>query len=441
MTQRVLIALLLLPLIFSACTRRESGQEGKITITFWHSFVASTVPALQDLLGEFERTHPTLHIQAQYIPTGDGLIQKLVSAIQSGTAPDISWIHSDFLDKLVEADALVPMKEFLGGPDSLPVSDLRDLFPSLLEAGTFRNELYAMPMEATSLALLYNRGLFRNAGLDPDRPPRTWQELEDYASRLTSAPDDKGRRERYGFFVPVFPASGELNIWMILQWTPFLWQAGGNELTPDGAQVAFQSAAGVNALSLWKRIYRAEDFSKFGIAHDLGFASGKLAMVLDGPWNLPRYRTMTGVDWAVAPLPAGPSGRATYIAGEQLAIFRQSRHQAEAWTFVKWILGVETQARFSMKSGYLPVRRSVLSLPGYRAFLDQDPALKAFVEQMAVGRARRQIEHHRVEINRALAEAIERATLGGEDPAKCLDDAAAESNLLLSEHRETPRQK
>jgi ABC-type glycerol-3-phosphate transport system substrate-binding protein len=131
-----------------------------------------------------------------------------------------------------------------------------------------------------------------------------------------------------------------------------------------------------------------QDFSKFGLAHDLGFASKKLAMILDGPWNLPRYRAMKGIDWGVAPLPAGPSCRATYLAGEQLVVFRQSSHPREAWQFIKWMLDPETQARFSMRSGYLPVRKSVLDRKDYVDFLSADPALKAFVEQMAMGRAR-----------------------------------------------------
>jgi len=102
-----LLSLLLLSI--PGCSRRQENADGRTTVTFWHSFVASSVPAVEELLREFERDNPTIHLNAQYVPTGDGLIQKLVSSVQSGNAPDISWIHSDFLDKLVEADALFPV--------------------------------------------------------------------------------------------------------------------------------------------------------------------------------------------------------------------------------------------------------------------------------------------------------------------------------------------
>jgi multiple sugar transport system substrate-binding protein len=425
----------LAPLLFLAgCGGKTGRTDGRVEVTFWHSFVASTVPAFDELVRKFEQEHPGIAIKAQYVPTGDALIQKLVTSVQSHTAPDISWIHADFIDKLVEAKAIYPIDEFLSGPDSLSRAEVEDIFPPLLQAARWKGTLYALPMEATSLALLYNRDLFRKAGLDPDHPPATWEELLACARRLTVDADGNGLPEQYGFYVPVFPASGDLNIWMILQWTPFLWQAGGTEINADQTHVLFNSNAGVEALTLWRTLYDDMNFSTFGIAHDIGFAAQRLAMVMDGPWNLPRYREIRKFDWAVAPLPAGPVRRATYVAGEHLAIFRQSAHPREAWTFVKWMLKPEVQAMFSERSGYLPVRRATLDLPSYKNYLAKDPALKAFVDQMAVGQARLPIDAHRIEINRFLAEAIEKATLGKQDPRAMLDEAAAKSDALLGSH-------
>jgi multiple sugar transport system substrate-binding protein len=414
-------------------------EDGRVTVVFWHSFVAHTIPAFNDLVQRFEEEHPSIRLRAQYVPTGDGLIQKLITAIQSGTTPDVCWVHADFLDKLVDAGAICRMDEFLHGPGGLSPEDLADIFPALLDAASWRDTLYALPMEATSLALFYNRGLFRKAGLDPDHPPNTWEELREYASRLTVDTGGDGAVEQYGFFVPVFPSSGPLNIWMNLQWTPFLWQAGGTEITEDQTRVLFNSDAGVQALALWKSIYHDLNFSRYGLSHDVGFASGNLAMIMDGPWDLPRFRQLKDIDWAVAPLPAGPAGRATYIAGEHMVIFRNTRHRDESWRFVTWMLRADVQARFSMTSGYLPVRKSVLTMEHYRRFLETDPAMKVFVEQMAWGRGRAAVDYHRVEINQYIAEAIEQATLGGKDPRTVLDGAAARANALLQTRTGTNR--
>jgi ABC-type glycerol-3-phosphate transport system substrate-binding protein len=425
-----------------ALTMLECGSgdkdDGRTTIVFWHSFVSNTVPAFNELVRTFEEEHPTIRLKAQYIPTGDGLIQKLITAVQSRTAPDVCWIHADFLDKLVEADAIFRMEEFLNGPDGIPAAEMADIYPALLEGATWCGTLYALPMEATSLALFYNRDLFRKAGLNPDKPPQTWDELRTYARLLTVDAGNDGNVEQYGFFVPVFPSSGPLNIWMNLQWTPFLWQAGGVEINEAQTALLVNSEAGVKALTLWKTIYDDLNFSRYGLAHDVGFASQNLAMILDGPWDLPRFRQMRNVDWAVAPLPAGPAGRATYIAGEHLALFKQSAHPREAWVFMKWMTRADVQARFSMSSGYLPIRKSVLERQEYQTFLSHDPAMKTFVDQLQWGKGRRPIDYHRVEINHFIAEAIEHATLGKQDPKESLDEAVRRANVLLQRRPSAP---
>jgi multiple sugar transport system substrate-binding protein len=416
-------------LIFLFVFCRNHPQKG-ITLTFWHSFVATTHPALAELINRFEQEHPGLRIHAQYVPTGDALVQKLITAIQSHTAPDIAWVHADFLDRLCSARAIFPMNQFIHGTDSLSRKDGDDIFPALLQSASWRDTLFALPMEATTLALLYNRSSFRDAGLDPGHPPQTWEELRSFAQKLTIDSDNDNRKERYGFYVPVFPASGDLSIWMVLQWTPFLWQAGGEEKNSAG-NVLYNSAAGVQALTLWKTLYQEIGLESLSLSHDVAFASGTVAMILDGPWNVPRYEKTAGLDWAVAPLPSGPVCAATYLEGEHLVIFKQTNHPQQAWSFLKWLINPDVQAFFSMQSAYLPVRASVLNQPEYRQFLAAHPNRKAFVEQIAISRARGLTDFNRVQVNQALAEAVEKAIIGDMDVATVLDEATIKANRLL----------
>lgn len=427
---RLCLALLLL--FTAGCEGRRAPEGNAVTLTLWHSFVSSTRPAFEELVERFEDEHPGIRIRAQYVPTGDGLVQKLIAAVQSETAPDISWVHGDFLGQLAGAGAIYPMDEFVRGPDGLSEEALADVFPALLQSASWRDSLYAMPMEATLLALFYNKDLFRDAGLDPDRPPETWDELRAYTRALTT--DRDGRTDRYGFYVPALSASGPYAVWMVLQWSPFLWQAGGRMMDSTQTAVRYDGAAGVQALALWQALYREMGSPAYSFGHDLGFASQRVAMIMDGPWDLPRFRDLD-FDWGIAPLPRGPAAQATYLDGEHLAIFRQSEHPDEAWTFIEWMLRPETQAFFSAESGYLPVRRSTLDLPEYRAHLDGDPGLRAFVEQIPLGRAREPMDAYQVEINRHVAEAIEKALVGGMDPRQALAEAAAKSNRLLQAER------
>ncbi|MBI4428347.1 MAG: ABC transporter substrate-binding protein [Ignavibacteriales bacterium] len=410
---------------------KETSSGNKVVITFWHSYVSSTVPALNELLAKFQEEHPNIEVRAQYVPTGDALIQKIVTAVQSKTAPDVSWIHSNFLPDLVQSGAIYRMDEFMTGPQSLSKEDLDDIFPALLQQARWRDTLYSMPMEATCIGLLYNKELFRKSGLDPDKPPATWEELRQTAKKLTLDEDGDGKNEQAGFFVPVFPASGPWGDWMVWQWYAFLFQAGGDVINANQTKMLFDSEAGVQALSLWKNIYSELKLARFTIDYEVAFASKQLAMALDGPWNIPRWSKFKNLDWMIAPLPAGPAKRATVAGGEYLAIFRQSEHPKEAWEFVKWVIRPEIQAFWSMKSGYLPVRRSVHDVKEYQEYLNANPALKAYVDQLEVGQTASPIDYNSLKISRNIADAIERATLGGNDPRTELAQAAAKSNTLL----------
>jgi ABC-type glycerol-3-phosphate transport system substrate-binding protein len=166
----------------------------------------------------------------------------------------------------------------------------------------------------------------------------------------------------------------------------------------------------------------------------MGLASGSISMIMDGPWDLPTFRKMKNIDWAVASLPEGPKGKATYIAGESLAIFKQSKNPDEAWTFVKWVTQPEIQAMFSMSSGYLPVRKSVLEREDYKAFLEKDHAMKSYVDQIKIARQRPTIERYYVNINQFIADAIEQTLIGNKSPRQALDEAAEKSNKLLNEN-------
>jgi ABC-type glycerol-3-phosphate transport system substrate-binding protein len=431
----VLVILLLLS--FSGCGDKDKNSaDGEVTITFWHSFVSSTIPALNDLVEKFETENPGIKINAQYIPSGDALIQKLITAVQSNTAPDISWLHSDFLEDLVKADAVYKMEDFIKGEDGIPEEDMNDIYPALLQFASWKHVLYSLPMEATNLALLYNKDMFRAAGLDPEKPPVNWDELYEYSKKLTIDKDGDGRIDQTGMFIPVYPAAGPLGSWMVWQWEPFLWQAGGDIIDDEQSRVLYNSPEGVLALELWQKIFRELKLKTFTTDFDVAFASGRLAMAMDGPWNLPRYKDLLkNLDWAFAPLPAGPVKEATVVGGEYLAIFKQSKNPGAAWKFLKWLIQPEVQAFWAMKSGYLPIRHAVLDVPEFQQYLKDNPDFAVFVYQMDVGQAQKPIDHGGLEITRNMAEAIEKATIGDIDAKRALDEAARKSNNVLKSAR------
>ncbi|KAB2845516.1 MAG: ABC transporter substrate-binding protein [Melioribacteraceae bacterium] len=423
---------LLFVMLNSCSNNKKENSVGKTEIVFWHSFVSSTIPALNELISKFENEHPDIKITAQYIPTGDALIQKLITAVQSKTAPDISWLHADYMEDLVDADAIFKMEYFINGENGITDEELKKIYPALLQYSSWKGELYSLPMEATNLALIYNKDMFKEVGLDPERPPQTWDELKEYSAKLTLDKNNDGNFERIGFFIPNYPAAGPLGNWMVWQFLPYIWQAGGFVITEDQSKVIYNDAPGVNALTLWKELYQSQKLNKFTNDYDIAFASQRLAMAMDGPWNLPRYEEIVkDFNYGFAFLPEGPVKRATVVGGEYLAIFKQSKHPEAAWTFLKWMISPEAQAEWSMLSKYLPIRKDVVEIPKYKKYLDEHPHFKVFFEQMDYSQAQRPIDFGGLQIARHIAQALEESMLGNKDPKKALDEAAQKSNLVL----------
>jgi len=416
-----------------SCSKDKNKElSGKTEIVFWHSFVASTIPALNELISKFEAAHPNIKLTAQYIPTGDALIQKLITAVQSGTAPDISWLHADYMEDLVDADAIYEMNHFIKGADGISDEELHKIYPALLQYSSWKGVLYSLPMEATDLALIYNKDMFREAGLDPERPPQTWEELKEYSAKLTLDKNNDGNFERIGFFIPNYPAAGPLGNWMVWQFLPYIWQAGGYVIAEDQSKVTFNEEPGVKALTLWKELYQSQKLNMFTNDYDIAFASQRLAMAMDGPWNLPRYEEIVkDFDYGFAFLPSGPEKRATVVGGEYLAIFKQSKNPDAAWKFLKWMISPEAQAEWSILSKYLPIRKDVVEIPKYKKYLEEHPHFKVFFEQMDYAQAQRPIDFGGLQIARHIAQALEESMLGNKDPKKALDEAAVKSNLLL----------
>lgn len=426
----ILISVVTLLIAVSCGTDKKQGEDEVVTLRFWHSLVSSSVPALEELVQKFEEENPGIKIDAQYIPSGNALLYKLVTAVQSKNAPDVSWIYAGSYKDIVEADAIYSMDHFINSPNGLSEEEVNDMYDALMPLSTWKDTMYSMPMEATNFGLLYNKDMFAKAGIS--NPPRTWDEFYEYSKKLSVDKNNDGKFEKVGVLLPVHPAAGPLGGFMVWQWVPFLWQAGGYVTTEDQTKTLFNSTAGVQALTLWKNIFNDLNLGSFTADHSVAFASGLTAMIFDGPWNLPQYKeTLKNINWAIAPLPEGPVKKATNAGGEFLVIFKQSQYPEEAWKFVKWVYSPEVQAFWSMKSGYLPVRRSVLDIPEFQKYLDEHPNFKVYVEQMEYAQSRRPLDYNAMQVDRLLSEAIEEATIGNKKADEALNKAARKANELL----------
>ena len=391
-------------------------RDGAVTVTFWHGMESGVNnEVLGAKIAEFHERHPGVHIDAQVYGAADQLGPKLDAAVAGRTPPDLLWWAPAFFPKYAEAGVLKSVDEFIAGDESFQPQDVYD---SLWEMGRYRGQVYATPFSANNLAVYYNKRLFAEAGIEG--LPADWAEFREAARRLT-------RQGVHGFQLPIGTSE-----WTVWTWECFLWQAGGELLTPDG-RAAFHEQPGVAALEFWRTLLA--DGSAVFSETDAGYKTddllaGRVAMVINGPWNYPLLKAQKAVEVGAFPLPRGVRA-ATNAGGESLFLFRSApERERAAWEFMKFVMGPDFQVDWAIRTGYLPVSRSAASDPRYRAFLLANPFLAVYNEQMAVARTRPALPGYPA-LSATLGRALESALYGKETPTEALRRAAAAVDRLL----------
>ncbi|MCX7919345.1 MAG: extracellular solute-binding protein [bacterium] len=348
----------------------------------------------------FEKLHPNVEV-VMGVPGGRGGMdpQKLMTAIAGGTPPDLIWQDRFAVGSWAARDAFLALDDLIARDSVNP----NEYYPACWQETIYQGHVYALPYNTDARALYYNKDLFREVGLDPNRPPKDWDELEVYAKKLTKF--ENGKPIRMGF-IPNFG-----NSWLYL----YGWQNGGEFMSPDGKICTLNDQRIVEALEWMVKVYdmlggRAKVVSGFeaGFQGQItdAFNIGKVAMKIDGDWCLDGIaRYAPNLNFGVAP-PPSPKGKPiiTWSGGFSLAIPVSAKHPELAWQFAKWmnsiegnIYGGKIQQEFNRKHGkpfYIP-RMSAnkqVNQVLFSTFLPDDPnyqsAIKTFLDLLEVSRFR-----------------------------------------------------
>ena len=338
--------------LFRASDGGDGG--GKVTITFWHSCVSSTVPALNELIANFEEEHPGIEVKAQYVPTGDALIQKLITSVQSKTAPDISWIHANFLQAIIEAEPSTRWTSSSHGPDSLSAPSW-----TIFTRRSWRKRNGGAPLQpshgsdghraSVSTGTFPQRGAgSRRTGPTTGKSSARCQEAHDRQEMATARTTSRVLCSR-------FPASGPLGDWMVWQLYPFLFQAGGTNINTEQTQVLYNSQAGVQALTLWKRHLQGSNSprSPSTTKSRLLPRRSRWRWTVPGIFRAGKSPGESGLGGCADARRSGEAGN-DRRGGVSRDLQAQSEHPQAAWTFVKWMVRPDVQAIWSMKSRISP---------------------------------------------------------------------------------------
>jgi multiple sugar transport system substrate-binding protein len=379
---------------------------------------------LQRKIDEFNRRQDRVFVDAQTYGAADQLGPKLDAAVAGHKPPDLLWWAPAFFPKYAEAGALRSLDDFLREEPAVR----RDVAERLWAMGTYRGRVYTSPFSANNLAVYYNKRYLAKVEPGGGPLPTTWGELTALAHKLTVRSPD---RNVVGLQIPVGRSE-----WTVLVWQCFLWQAGGELLNGNG-RAAFASAAGARAIELWRSMLAAGTavFSESDAGYKTDdFLAGRVAMMINGPWNYPALRDQRAVDVGVFPLPRDQRA-ATNIGGESLFLFRSTpARERAAWEFMKFTMSADFQVEWAKGTGYLPVSQSAVASADYQRYLAANPFMKVYVDQMAVGRTRPSLPEYPA-LSATLGKYLEAALYGKYGPAESLTRAAKEVDALMERPR------
>jgi len=425
-TRRLLVILAALGLLAGACTGGDDESSptgetpsGPVKLTFWHGYTDAEADSLNALLDTWNSENPDTQIEPLFV-NNDKALQKLTVALQGGEPPDITYQYGSSLPQLAAAPGLVDLTDWVQGPEV----NWEDFVAGARDAATFEGKVLGVPALIDNLAVVYNKGLFDQAGLEYPNDQWTWEDFRAAAKALTDP-----AQKVFGFSYPM--DASEDSVW---HYDPLLWQNGGSILTEDDTQAAFNSPEGVEALQVLTGM-AVEDRSVFldqqNSVYTGLFNSGKIGMLVTGPWDLASF---PDVDYGVEILPGFDGNHQTIAGPDMWTVFDNGSGRAQAaLDFVAWLTAAEQMKTDALATGHLPFRLSVIE---DTAFVDEFgqtiPGVDVFAENLANVEQARPVLAAYPQVSEAMGLAIVAALLGDKDPQTALDEAAAQANDALA---------
>jgi len=409
--------------VLAACgtDSTSSGGGSGTTIQIWEGYTAAEAKAFSHLVAEYEAQHPGQKVSSLFV-NNDNTLQKVLTAVRGGSPPDIAYLYGSWAPNVAQIPQVVNLTQVVKRPGV----NWDDFWTGERAVATVNGKVIGIPAVVDNLAVVYNKTLFAKAGLQPPGPDWTWQDFQADAKKLTD-PASKQYGTAY-----VTPGS-EDTVW---HWEALLWEAGGQLLTADNKKAAFDSAAGLASLTTLQTMARDKSMylDPTDSAYSNLFNSGKIGMLVTGPWDLSAF---PNVKYGVQVMPSYPGtsgGHQTISGPDNWVIFNNgSARVAAAEQFLLWLTAPAQVKYFAVQTGNLPTRQSV----GDSAAVSQQmnaalPGVGAFVANLAnVKQARPQIPQY-PKISQILGTMIVSVLLGKSQPQAALTAAAQQVDQALA---------
>ena len=355
---------------------------GLTSVSFWHSMDGKNAEELTKLVSEFnQKNSGKIEIKATYVGKYDDAITKYKAAIQSKSTPDVIQVYDIGTRFMIDAKQTVPMQSFIDR-DKLDVSDLQ---PNITGYYSVDDKLNSMPFNTSMPVMYYNKTLFKKAGLDPEKPPATIEEIRVAAEKLSKK---NGGPADYGFGAAIYG-------WLLEQ---FIATSGaeycdkGNGRDDKATKVQFDQGEAIEVVSWWQKMVKdglAANTGRDTKAAQAAFKSGQVAVTLESTGQLGGFSTAfkdAGWELGAANYPKVKAGDAgPVIGGASLwinGVGHEDANQEAAWQFVKFLAEPKSQAAWHTGTGYFPISKGALNEPVDVEYRKNNPLFDVAVKQL-----------------------------------------------------------
>ncbi|MDQ6619586.1 MAG: ABC transporter substrate-binding protein [Pseudomonadota bacterium] len=408
-----------------------AAAQAPVEVSFYYP-VAVGGPITKIIDGyaaDFEKENPGIKMKPIYSGSYQESITKAMTAVKSGEPPVMSILAATDMFTLIDEDAIVPFDDLLRSNEDR--AWLRSFYPAFMENSQTGGKTWGIPFQRSNVVLYYNKEMFKDAGLDANRPPATWDEQVQYAQKLTKH-DASGKVTQWGIQIP----SSGFPYWLF---QALALENGVNLMNDAGTQTYYDRPEVIAALQYWVDLVKKYKVHPEGIVEwgttPKDFFERKVAMMWTTTGNLTNVKNNAKFDFGVAMLPAGKQ-RGSPTGGGNFYLFKKSTPQQReaALKFIKWATTPQRAAQWGIDTGYVAVRADAWDTPVMKQYVATFPAAAVARDQLPFAKAELST-HDNQRVTKALNDGLQAALTGTKTPEQALKDAQREADRLLRSYR------
>ncbi len=421
MLRNLKMSLLVVAAMVCLITAPMAEAETELTMYYPVAVGGPLTQIVDGLVADFMKENPDIVVKAIYAGNYNDARIKALAALKSGKPAQLSVMFSIDIYELIEQDAIFAFDDIVETPEEKAWLD--SFYPTLMQNGRTGGKTWGIPFQRSTIVMYYNKDAFKEAGLDPDKPPATWDQLVAACKALTKADGSQ-----WGVMIP----STGYPYWMFGALTMQNDQVLMNDA---GNKTYFDSPAVIEALQFWRDLGAKHKIMPSGTIEwgtlRQNFLEGKTAIMWHSTGNLTIVKNKAKFDFGVAMLPA-KKRRGTPTGGGNFYIFKQTsaEERKAAMRLIKFMTSPERSAEWSMKTGYMGISPAAYETNKLKEYVKGFPYAAVARDQLNYATAELST-YQTGRIRKALDDAIQAALTGAKSPADALNEAQSLSERLL----------